>query len=72
MDLRSNGPKKNHKKGIAAMYKEKLRTEAEARQAKYKLLTVEQKIAKLDAGGFTASKQRYKFILEQTAALTKK
>lgn len=36
------------------------REEAELRKASYQALTTEQKLAKLDAGKFTASKQRLK------------
>lgn len=56
--LRPRGPKKNHKKGIAAEYKAMKRTEAQARDAANAKLTPQQKLAKLDAGGFTATKQR--------------
>lgn len=65
MDLRASGPKKNHKKGIANAAKEQKRKEAEVRQECYRLMTPEQKVARLDAGGFTATKERYKIILEQ-------
>lgn len=45
--------------------KEQARKQAQERQAAYDALTVEQKLAKLDAGGFVATKQRAKL----TAAL---
>lgn len=69
--LRGRGIRKNHKKGIAAQAKERKRLEAELRQAAYNTLTPEQKMAKLEAGGFTASKQMYKLILARTKDLRK-
>lgn len=59
------GPKKNHKKGILASYRDTKRKQAAERQAVHNALTTEQKIAKLDAGGFTASKERKKLLLKQ-------
>ena len=59
-NLRVGGPKRNHKKGLAAQYKDTLRNEAVARQTKYEDLTFTEKIDKLDAGGFKAVKQRIK------------
>lgn len=50
MDLRANGPKKNHKKGIAAAAKEQRRKDAQERQAKYDKLTIEQKLAQPHLG----------------------
>lgn len=40
--------------------KERKQREAQERQAAYDALTVEQKVAKLDAGGYVAAKQRAK------------
>jgi hypothetical protein len=71
MDLRVSGPKKNHKKGFLQAAKEKRRKDAEARQAAYNLLTFEQKLAKLDAGGHKATKQRYKLLMKSIALKTK-
>ena len=58
--LKPHGPKRNHKKGIAASMLDAKRASAVARQTEYSKLTVSQKIAKLDAGGFHAKKQRAK------------
>lgn len=55
------GKKDNSKRrGIPAQEHDKRRLEAYERQDAYDKLTVAQKIAKLDAGGFTATKQRAK------------
>jgi len=53
--------------GITKNVREERRKQAEERNAEYAKLTVEQKLAKLDAGGFAAKKQRAKL----TAALNK-
>jgi len=54
------GPRKNHKRGIDEQQKAQRKLEAETRQAEYNKLTPQEKLARLDAGGFTASKQRAK------------
>lgn len=59
-DLRPSGIKTNHKKGIARAMLQAKRDEAKTRQAEYNKLTTAEKIAKLDAGGFVAKKQRAK------------
>lgn len=46
--------------------KDRKRSEAETRQAIYNALTPEQKLAKLDAGGFTAAKQRIKIQMQES------
>lgn len=46
--------------GITKQVRLNRREQAEQRNAEYAKLTVEQKLAKLDAGGFTATKQRAK------------
>lgn len=56
------GNRKNHKKGIAAQALDRKRVEAKLRQDEYDKLTVTQKIAKLDAGGYNATKQRTKLM----------
>lgn len=56
--LRPRGPKKNHRKGIAAARKAEKRVKAETMQLSYSKLTIDEKIAKLDAGGYAAKKQR--------------
>ena len=56
--LGPKGPKKNHRKGIAAAAKLAKRERAEKRQLEYSKLTLAQKLAKLDAGGYAAKKQR--------------
>lgn len=56
--LTPNGPKKNHKKGIAAAAKQRKRAEAEARQANYAKLTVQQKLAQPHLG----AKERAKLL----------
>lgn len=42
---------------------ERRREDAKARQAEYNSLTIAQKLARLDAGGFVAKKQRAKLQL---------
>lgn len=54
----------SRKKGIPAQKLEQRQVEARERQDSYSKLTVAQKVARLDAGNFTASKQRSK--LEKT------
>jgi hypothetical protein len=61
--LKPSGPKRNHKKGIASRIKDAKRAEAIVRQAEYDSLTVEQKISRLDRGGYRALKQRAKLSL---------
>lgn len=59
MDLKPTGTKKNHKKGIAGRWKALKREEAEARNAQYQGMTLDQKmernsakvLRKLAAGG---------------------
>lgn len=65
-DLLSTGKPKNNsnKKGVPEQLKAARRTEAEARNAEYAKLTPAQKLAKLDAGGFAATKQRAKLVLQ--------
>jgi hypothetical protein len=46
---RPRGTRKNHKRGIAAAHKEKLRKEAEERQKKYAALPFEEKLARAGA-----------------------
>lgn len=53
--------------GITKTQREERRKVAEERNAQYAAMTTEQKLAKLDAGGFAAKKQRAKL----QAALTK-
>jgi hypothetical protein len=67
-DLVATGkPKDNsRKKGIPAQIKAARRAEAEARNADYAKLTPAQKLAKLDAGGFAATKQRAKLAQQLT------
>jgi hypothetical protein len=47
---------------------EKRQTEAKERQEAYNKLTVEQKLAKLDKGNFTATRQRAKLKKQLTKA----
>lgn len=56
----TGGKRKNHKKGVLDRQKAQRKVEAEARQAKYNSLTTQQKLDKLDAGKFVATKQRAK------------
>lgn len=57
----------SRKKGLGAAHKDALRTEAKTRQSEYDKLTLEQKVARLDAGGFTATKQRAKLAAQLVA-----
>lgn len=71
--LRAHGPKNNSRKtGWAADRVTTRRTEALARQAAYDLLSVDQKIAKLDAGGFAAVKQRNRLAYSKILSEVKK
>jgi Spy/CpxP family protein refolding chaperone len=64
-DLIAKKPKNNsNKKGIPDQLKAARRAEAEARNAEYAKLTPEQKLARLDAGGFRAEKQRTQLICQ--------
>ena len=59
--LTSNGPKDNsRRRGMPKQWKDERRAAAEARQTAYNKLTVKQKLDKLDAGGYKATKQRGK------------
>lgn len=61
--LRPRGPKDNsRRKGVPAMRKEQRRKDGEVRQAAYNKLTTAEKIAKLDAGGHAATKQRARLL----------
>jgi hypothetical protein len=51
-----------NKTGAAKQRKEEKQKEALMRQESYSKLTVEQKVAKLDAGNFSAKKQRKKLL----------
>lgn len=53
--------------GMTKKMREERRLQAETRNAEFAKLTPEQKLAKLDAGGFAAKKQRAKI----QASLTK-
>lgn len=57
-----------NRKGVPAKKREQRRKDAETRQAAYNKLTIDEKIAKLDAGGFTANKQRHKFLMQKVKA----
>lgn len=57
------GQRSNRKSGAAATEKQRKRTEAEARQAKYAALTTLQKLERLVANG-SPSKERTKLILK--------
>jgi hypothetical protein len=57
-------------KGITRARKDDRRREAEVRQGAHDQLTTEAKIAKLDAGGFRALKQRRR-LLEHLDAMAK-
>lgn len=60
------GKKDNsRRKGIPAQKREKRHREAIARQKIYEALTIEQKIAKLDEGNFTATRQRHRLLMKQ-------
>jgi hypothetical protein len=62
----SQGKKDNsRRKGIPAQLKDAKRTEATARQTAYDKLTIDEKIARLDAGGFIATKQRAKLVAKK-------
>lgn len=58
------GPRTNRTKGILKQAKAQRKLEAEQRQAEYNKLTPQQKLAKLDAGGFTATKERAKLLAQ--------
>jgi hypothetical protein len=63
------GKRTNHRqfpkaKGRRPDNKKRRQAEAIARQEKYNLLTVEQKIAKLDEKGWVATKQRARLALQ--------
>lgn len=60
-----HGPKLNNlKKGTQALHKQKLKDEAIIRRDYYDKLTADEKIARLDAKGFTAEKERFKIAKE--------
>jgi hypothetical protein len=63
-DLVSTDKPKNNsnKKGVPTQLKAARRAEAEARNVEYSKLTNGQRLAKLDAGGFAATKQRAKIM----------
>lgn len=63
MELRKNGTKTNHHKGIAAAYKVQKRKEAEERNAAYQKLSFEDKLARHKEGG----KAWTKLILQKEA-----
>lgn len=66
MSLIKSGKKENNRKsGALAAHKQTLRADALGRQAAYDALTVDQKIAALEANGFTATKQRAKLIAQK-------
>ena len=68
MNSLKTGPKNNrNKSGAGAAHKDQLRKNAIARQTEYNKLTTEQKVAKLDAGGFRALKQRAKIETQRLA-----
>lgn len=50
------------RKGIPAQQKAARKAEADVRNAEYAKLTPKQKLARLDAGGFRAEKQRAKLV----------
>lgn len=65
MSLKPSGIKDNsRRKGVPAQKLEMRRKEAQERQKAYDKLTTEQKLAKLDSGGFTASRQREKLVVQ--------
>ena len=74
MDLRASGPKKNHKKGIAAATQDRKRAEAKVRQDEYSGLTIQQRIDRLDQGGYRALKERARLnaLLATTSGLQSK
>ena len=63
MELK-RGTKTNHKKGIAAQAKARKRQEAEARQARYDKLTIDQKLRQAKCG----SKEHTKLLARKAAA----
>lgn len=67
--LKPNGKRVNHKKGIAASNKALKRDAAKLRQAAYDKLTIDQKFAKLNLGGFEARKQRAKLMVREDERL---
>jgi len=68
-DLTPTGVKDNsRKKGVLTQEATRRREEAQIRQSEYNKLTPEQKLAKLDAGGFRAERQRAKLTQQIEAA----
>ena len=57
----------SRRKGVPAAWKAQRQAEAKVRQEAYDKLTPQQKLAKLDAGGFAASKQRAKLAAQIAA-----
>ncbi len=55
----------SRRKNMPAQWKAQRRKEAEERQAAYDKLTIDQKIDKLNAGGFAATKQRKKLYAQK-------
>ena len=64
-----NKRRERYSHSIADAAKDKCREEGKARQEAYNKLTIAEKIAKLDAGGFTAKRQRAKFEAEMNKEL---
>ncbi len=62
VDLRpTHKRRERYSHSISDAAKDQRREEGKVRQAAYSLLTVQEKLAKLDAGGFAATRQRAKF-----------